>query len=52
MNSQMIQDNVNKYSYGVLIGNFNEEQFGIDHARKEVPPYFPCELIETSLQSD
>lgn len=25
-----IQDNVNKYRYGVLIGNYNEETFGTD----------------------
>jgi hypothetical protein len=25
-----IQDNVNKYRYGVKIGNYNEETFGMD----------------------
>jgi len=28
MNSQTVQDNVNKYRYGVLIGNLTEERFG------------------------
>ena len=30
--SQTVQDSVNKYRHGVLIGNFHEEQFGIDSA--------------------
>ena len=36
MNSQTIQDSVNKYRYGVKIGNYNEETFGRDLVLKEV----------------
>lgn len=34
MSSQAVPDRVNKYRYGVLIGNFAEEAFGQDHANK------------------
>lgn len=34
MSSQAVPDRVNKYRYGVLIGNFAEEAFGLDHANK------------------
>lgn len=37
MNSQTVPDQVNKYRYGVLIGNFAEEAFGQDHANKVSP---------------
>ena len=35
MNAQTVMDNQNKYRFGVLIGNENEERFGIDLAQKQ-----------------
>lgn len=34
MSSQTVPDRVNKFRYGVLVGNFAEEAFGLDHANK------------------
>ena len=31
-----VQDSVNKYRYGVLLGNSTEERFGIDLIQKQV----------------
>lgn len=36
MNAQTVMDNQNKYRFGVLIGNENEERFGFDLVKKSV----------------
>lgn len=36
MNAQTVMDNQNKYRFGVLIGNENEERFGLDLVKKNV----------------
>lgn len=41
MNAQTIQDSVNKYRYGVKIGNYNEETFGSVKAVTEVYSWIP-----------
>ncbi|EGR28569.1 hypothetical protein IMG5_172410 [Ichthyophthirius multifiliis] len=41
MNAQTIQDNVNKYRYGVLIGNVTEERFGIDMSQRYINEKLP-----------
>ena len=38
MSAQTVLDSVNKYRHGVLIGNFVEDQFGIDLAKKGPNP--------------
>lgn len=37
MNAQTVMDNQNKYRFGVLIGNENEERFGFDLIQRSVP---------------
>lgn len=39
MDAQTVLDNINKYRYGVLIGNCTEERFGEDMAQRQVPKY-------------
>lgn len=55
MNAQTILDNVNKYRYGVLIGNVAEERFGLDLVKKEVilniPPSLPLSVC-THIQKE
>ena len=34
MSAQVVQDSVNKYRHGVLIGNFAEEEFGKDSVNR------------------
>ena len=36
MNAQTVMDNQNKYRFGVLIGNENEERFGLDLVQRNV----------------
>ncbi len=38
MSAQTVLDSVNKYRHGVLIGNFVEDQFGIDLAKNGPNP--------------
>ena len=39
--SQKVLDHENKYRYGVLIGNQQEERFGFDLIERQVnPPFF------------
>jgi hypothetical protein len=38
MSAQTVLDSVNKYRHGVLVGNFVEDEFGIDLAKKGPNP--------------
>lgn len=38
MSAQTVLDSVNKYRHGVLIGNFVEDDFGIDLVKKGPNP--------------
>nr|8G2Z_0G Chain 0G, CFAP107 [Tetrahymena thermophila CU428]8G2Z_1G Chain 1G, CFAP107 [Tetrahymena thermophila CU428] len=48
MNAQTIQDNVNKYRFGVLIGNFAEEKFGMDMAQRQIDERLPNSTMKDS----
>ena len=48
MSAQTVLDSVNKYRHGVLIGNFVEDEFGIDLAKKG--PNVEAKKVTTTKQ--
>ncbi|KRX09175.1 hypothetical protein PPERSA_05844 [Pseudocohnilembus persalinus] len=49
MDAQTIQDNVNKYRFGVLIGNSAEERFGVDMANRQRNERIPNSTMKDSF---
>ena len=41
-------DNVNKYRYGVLIGNSAEERFGLDAVQREPNNKYPISTMKAT----
>lgn len=48
MNAQTILDNVNKYRFGVLVGNFAEERFGQDMAERRINERLPPSTMKAT----
>lgn len=49
MDAQTVLDNINKYRYGVLIGNCTEERFGEDMAQRQKNETLPMSTMKDNF---